>query len=88
MKKVIKVVVYFDDGTYQELNNNFFTSPPVPTPEPEPWSHPLVPKWPQYPESDHRCGKCGIKIEGVMGYYCPQPNCPCGLGGITCGDLT
>lgn len=87
MKKVIKVVVYFDDGTYQELNNNFFTSPPVPTPEPEPWEHPLVPKWPQMPEPTH-CGKCGIKIEGVMGYYCPQPNCPCGLGGITCGVLT
>ena len=27
------------------------------------------------------CSKCGIKLEGVMGYCCPHPKCPTGLGG-------
>lgn len=89
MKKVIKVVVYFDDGTYQELNNSFFTSPPTPLPEPykresTPWPDPLVPKWPNYPQSDNRCSKCGIKLDGAMGYVCPNNPCPTGLGGVHC----
>ena len=22
------------------------------------------------------CGKCGLRLEGVMGYVCSDPNCP------------
>lgn len=28
-----------------------------------------------------KCSKCGIDLQPVMGYYCPQPVCPVGLGG-------
>lgn len=27
------------------------------------------------------CPKCGLKLEGVMGYVCSHPRCPTGLGG-------
>ena len=30
------------------------------------------------------CSKCGMDISGVMGYCCPQPNCPTGLGPVMC----
>lgn len=30
------------------------------------------------------CPKCGINIDGPMGYVCPQPQCPTGLGGSWC----
>jgi len=32
-----------------------------------------------------RCGKCGITLSQVMSYCCPNNDCPCGLGGISCG---
>jgi hypothetical protein len=31
-----------------------------------------------------KCGKCGLNLEGVMGYVCSQPQCPTGLGGVWC----
>ena len=34
------------------------------------------------------CGKCGLKLEGVMGYVCSQPQCPTGLGGVWCSTGT
>lgn len=30
------------------------------------------------------CPKCGLKLEGVMGYCCPQPYCPTGMGPVMC----
>lgn len=55
-------------------NNGF-----VPTP---PFTWPLVPSVSTNPNT---CGKCGLKLEPVMGYVCPQgSNCPCGLGGFSC----
>ena len=32
------------------------------------------------------CKQCGIKLDQTMGYVCPQPNCPTGLGGVWCGN--
>ena len=32
----------------------------------------------------NQCSKCGLKLEGVMGYCCPQPGCPTGLGSPYC----
>lgn len=29
------------------------------------------------------CGQCGIELHRVMGYVCPQSNCPTGLGSKT-----
>lgn len=30
------------------------------------------------------CPRCGLSAGGVMGYCCPSPDCPMGLGGVTC----
>lgn len=30
------------------------------------------------------CGKCGLEIKQVMGYCCPNADCPCGMGPVTC----
>ena len=30
------------------------------------------------------CPRCGLKLEGVMGYVCPNADCPTGLGGSKC----
>lgn len=100
MKKVIKVVVYFDYNTFEEVENNYYTSTPKPLPEPlvNPTKipKPYIPKsspdhpdfgkepWPLEPLSKLDCPQCGIKLEGVMGYYCPHDDCPCGLGGVRC----
>lgn len=51
----------------------------VPTP-PIPWGNPYV-----TPFEPNKCAKCGLKMESVMGYVCPQGgNCPAGLGGFSC----
>lgn len=90
MKRVSKIVVHYTDGTTEEVFgfNPLTTPKPLPQIDPykreAPFPDPYLPKWPEYPQSDHRCPKCGIKIEGVMGYCCPQVSCPCGLGGVTC----
>lgn len=31
------------------------------------------------------CTECGLRLEGVMGYCCPNPRCPTGLGPTMCG---
>ncbi len=28
------------------------------------------------------CPKCGLVLSTLMGYVCPQPMCPTGLGGV------
>lgn len=46
-------------------------------------------KWPTINppiQSPNHCPKCGIKMEGVMGYVCSQPQCPTGLGGVWCNS--
>jgi hypothetical protein len=48
----------------------------VPTP-PFTWPYPATQSIP------NACAKCGLKMEGVMGYVCPNGgNCPTGLGGF------
>lgn len=27
-----------------------------------------------------KCGACGMQLDTVMGYRCPRPDCPTGLG--------
>ena len=60
-----------------DMNEVFKTpTPPYPLPDPLP-----VSDWTK------SCPKCGIKLDGVMGYVCSQPRCPTGLGGFWCGDV-
>ena len=49
------------------------------------WGQPndWQPTWPNVLGS--RCSKCGLKLEGVMGYVCSTPGCPTGLGSPYCG---
>lgn len=47
---------------------------------------PMIPWNPSQSYGPNQCGKCGLKMEGVMGYVCPKGgNCPTGLGGFSCG---
>lgn len=32
----------------------------------------------------HTCPKCGIQLDRVMGYCCPNIFCPTGMGPVTC----
>jgi hypothetical protein len=48
---------------------------------------PLPPDYPKPTEPNPvvaKCGECGLCIRQVMMYYCPNPRCPTGLGGIRC----
>lgn len=34
-----------------------------------------------FDQNKDKCPKCGINLEGAMGYVCGSVNCPTGLGG-------
>ena len=68
MRKVIRTITFYDDGTYEDTSVK--TSPL--TQPGYPW------------EPVNSCSKCGLKLEKVMGYVCNQPACPTGLGGSWC----
>lgn len=45
----------------------------------------IKPLTPPVPEDIFKnCPKCGLKLETVMGYCCPNTGCPTGLGPVTC----
>ena len=48
-----------------------------PTTPISPWPSPSLPV-------TSTCSKCGLKMEGAMGYVCSVPMCPTGLGGAWC----
>lgn len=84
MSKVRKVLIFFDDGSFVEYD----AQRPVETPAPAPVV-PVVPTIDPYPyfKASH-CPKCGLKMEGTMGYVCNQYPCPAGFGGVwsMCGN--
>ncbi len=41
---------------------------------------PEVHEPPRYSTSSNKCAKCGLLLEGAMGYVCIQTDCPTGLG--------
>lgn len=69
MKKAIKIVTFYDDGTFTESIPSAPYSPMPSTPMNPPWNSP------------NSCSKCGLKLNGVMGYVCTNYPCPSGLGG-------
>lgn len=82
MRKIVKIVTFYDDGTFSESVPVQEPITPLPYPLPsspyQPWTTPnsLI---------GSNCPKCGMKMEGIMGYVCSQPQCPTGLGGSWCG---
>lgn len=40
--------------------------------------------WTKPQQPVNRCSKCGLKLEGVMGYCCPNVGCPTGMGPVMC----
>lgn len=76
MRKIIKIVTFYDDGTFSE---SIPSAPYAPMP-----SIPMNPS----PFTPNNCSKCGLKLEGVMGYVCTNYPCPCGLGGAWCNTGT
>ena len=41
---------------------------------------PDLPDFPPMPEMRSHCKKCGMELGPVMGYVCPHPDCPTGMG--------
>lgn len=63
----------------KKIENNLPDVPSIPDMPVSPTFNPAVP-WMR------SCKQCGIKLDQTMGYVCPQPNCPTGLGGVWCGN--
>ena len=56
--------------------------PHLPVPDPvQPWQPSITPN-PM--ERSTTCSKCDMEFKGVMGYVCPNADCPMGCGPITC----
>lgn len=74
MKKIVRITVEYDDGSrvIQEMGQNKLA--------PRDYIPSLPDIFPQQYDYNS-CPKCGIKLEGVMGYCCPHARCPTGLGG-------
>lgn len=70
-EKVQRLLIDVRDYLLQEKNNTV------------PWLPPYNPSIPYGPINTH-CPLCGLKLEQVMGYCCPHPVCPTGLGGTQC----
>lgn len=71
-KKIVKIITFYEDGTFSESVP--YTSP-----------MPSIPPIYQQPST---CTKCGLKLDKVMGYVCSMPDCPTGLGPIMCNAGT
>ncbi len=53
-----------------------------------PFGQPFMPTVPIQPirNPPSNCSKCGLKLEGAMGYVCNNNPCPTGLGGVWCSN--
>lgn len=43
---------------------------------------------PDFNRKDSRCSRCGLELARVMGYCCPVPDCPTGLGPVMCSTTS
>ena len=49
-----------------------------------PYVPPVLPTIPPILHDGPVCSVCGMQLGGVIGYVCNNPQCPTGLGSITC----
>ena len=82
MKKIVKIVTFYDDGTFSESVPSAPFSPMPSTPYPDTLPRPYTIPTPYW--ESKKCPKCGINLDGPMGYVCPNNPCPTGLGGVYC----
>ncbi len=74
MRKAIRIVTFYDDGTFTEsIPSAPYSAMPV---------QPMNPTW----TTANKCSKCGLEIKGTMGYVCTNYPCPVGLGGAWCSN--
>ena len=66
---------------WNEIHKNCMNNPYPPLP---PVIAPWIPPYQPHTTTWNQCAKCGLKLEGVMSYCCPNPQCPTGLGPVTC----
>lgn len=66
-RKITRTVIYYDDGSYEEVNASPAFQPTKPI------------EWPNI-DPKPTCPKCGLIMEKVMAYSCPHNNCPVGFG--------
>jgi hypothetical protein len=64
MKKIVKIITFYDDGTFDESTQ---IGPSMPT---------VVPLKSLY----NVCPKCNINLRDTMCYSCKHNDCPTGLG--------
>jgi hypothetical protein len=79
-KKIDKIIICYEDGTYQEMWNKEHYKMPPPV---FPYSAPIQPAAPFVPTYTS-CVKCGMNLETVMSYTCMQEKCPSGFGPAWC----
>lgn len=69
----------------EELERGRTVWPALPVPTfPQPVPFPAQPNGPMGPVTGLACGKCGLRLDGPLGFVCLQPDCPSGLGGAWC----
>lgn len=78
-KNITKIVVHYSDGTTEVVSNTWT----LPKDDPNTFTWPVNPATPA-PWKTDRCSKCGLEIKGVMGYVCPNMDCPTGMGPVVC----
>ena len=83
MKTVSKVVIYYTDGSFEELSKTWqMPSPATPYPwPPVSYPHQVDPSYLQ----KATCNTCGITFDGHIGYVCTRQDCP---SSVRCGIST
>jgi len=72
-----KLKDYFDNNEYDNIPASRPCFPPNKYIIPDKWT-----------DTGVTCSKCGLECKGTMGYCCPQPICPMGMGSPMCSTFT
>lgn len=83
----------FEEGFREGVKSSNDKPDPTPYNAPittSPFPRPFIRSEPFFPKHQYSCSKCGLLLDGVMGYVCPDVKCPTfkqpWSGTITSGD--